>query len=120
MRSKHRRRMRSVKREKFDKKQLVKLKATLARDLLANKDADMADICTVKAASDLKADQDKIASDAVTDKMDVEATSSQVYDKKTKLSESGQYPPWMNQRAIRKQKQKNKKLKKKGNKAEAW
>ena len=49
IRSKHRRRMRSVKREKFAKKDLQKLKATLMRDAINNPDAaesEMSDIVT--------------------------------------------------------------------------
>lgn len=41
--------MRSVKREKFAKKDLVKLKATVMRDVINNKEVDMADIATGNA-----------------------------------------------------------------------
>lgn len=55
IRSKHRRRMRSVKREKFAKKDLAKLKATLMRDVINNPDADseMADIVTGNTSTPL-------------------------------------------------------------------
>ena len=53
--------------------------------------------------------------------MEIDKGTSKVYDKKKKTDEHGQYPGWMNQRAIRKQQQKNKKVKlKKGKKASAW
>nr|KAG5697103.1 hypothetical protein BaRGS_002019 [Batillaria attramentaria] len=88
------------------------------RDMLANQDTDMKDICTVKTTAEVKADQAKNSSE---DKMELEGGSAQVYDKKTKRDANGQYPPWMNQRAMRKQQQKNKKMKKKkGKKASAW
>ncbi|KAL8621356.1 hypothetical protein ACOMHN_053377 [Nucella lapillus] len=57
IRSKHRRRMRSVKREKFDKKLLIRLKDTLAKDVLNNPEVHMDDIATVKTASELKEQQ---------------------------------------------------------------
>ncbi|KAK7101993.1 protein LLP-like [Littorina saxatilis] len=117
MRSKHRRRMRSVKREKFAKKDLVKLKATVMRDVINNKEVDMADIATVKTASALK-DQPSTTS-AQDGQMEIEGAKS--YDKKKQTDEHGQYPVWMNQRAMRKQQVKNKKIKRgKGKKASAW
>ena len=54
IRSKHRRRMRSVKRDKFAKKDLVKLKATLMRDDVLNNlgaNSEMADIATGNVSS---------------------------------------------------------------------
>lgn len=53
--------------------------------------------------------------------MEIDKGPSKVYDKKKKTDEHGQYPAWMNQRAIQKQQLKNKKVKrKKGKKASAW
>jgi len=51
--------------------------------------------------------------------MDIGGASGSLGKKKT--NEHGQYPAWMNQRAIRKQQVKNKKAKnKKGKKGSAW
>lgn len=49
IRSKHRRQMRNIKRQKFAQKELVKLKATVMRDIL-NKDSEnaMEEVCTSK------------------------------------------------------------------------
>lgn len=55
--------------------------------------------------------------------MEVTSGTSQTYNKKTKKDEHGQYPVWMNQRAIHKQRKKNinaKKGAKKGKKSQKW
>ncbi|XP_076468921.1 protein LLP-like [Babylonia areolata] len=117
IRSKHRRRMRSVKREKFDKKIVAKLKETVSKDVLNNPDVDMSDIVTVKTATELKDQQSTSKQDGY---VEIEGSASKSFNKKTKKDEHGQYPAWMNQRAMRKQQTKNKKIKKKGKKASAW
>lgn len=51
--------------------------------------------------------------------MEVTSGTSQTYNKKTKKDEHGQYPVWMNQRAIHKQRKKNINAKK-GKKSQKW
>eukprot|EP00745_Piridium_sociabile_P024235 TRINITY_DN38196_c0_g1_i2.p3 TRINITY_DN38196_c0_g1~~TRINITY_DN38196_c0_g1_i2.p3 ORF type:complete len:150 (-),score=42.55 TRINITY_DN38196_c0_g1_i2:129-530(-) len=129
IRSKHRRRMRSTKRDKFDKKVLTKLKESVSRDVLNNPDVDMSDIATVKTASEIKEQQSTSKEDSFmalegSSSKDFDGSSSKDFDKKTKRNENGQYPQWMNQRSIRKEQLKNKKVKKKKgrstSKTSAW
>ncbi|KAH3886079.1 protein LLP-like [Dreissena polymorpha] len=101
LRSKHRRRMRSVKREKYGKKQIEILKSTLANAV--TKDVEMKELCTVKTAAEVKAE--------TAEKMETNQASTK-YNPKTLKNEHGNYPVWVNQRKIKKvKKQQQKKAK---------
>ncbi|GFR75009.1 protein LLP [Elysia marginata] len=56
---------------------------------------------------------------AKADAMEVDK-AQRVYNKKTKQDENGHYPEWMNQRAVKKQKKKLAKSKKKPGKKIKW
>lgn len=111
IRSKWKRKMRSVKREKYGKKELEMLKQVRAV-AEANKQQNMetSNLYTVKTSEDMKKDQQSA---------DMMETDEKRRNPKTLKDEHGQYPVWMNQRAIAKRRkiaQKQKKAAKKGKK----
>ncbi|XP_059170760.1 protein LLP-like [Physella acuta] len=112
IRSKHRRKMRNIKRQHYAKKDLDKLKT------LAAKSSELGDLVTMKNVEEIKEKQkvEKVSDQTEDATMDVDKAQKN-YDKRTLQDEHGHYPPWMNQRAIKKQKAKIAKSKKKvGNK----
>ncbi|XP_064633362.1 protein LLP homolog [Lineus longissimus] len=115
LRSKHKRKMRAIKRQKNAPKELEKLKKILGRE--AQQDVEMKELYTVTDA--------KTMVEKSKDGMDVDKEASK-YNPKTMKDENGQYPPWMNQRKIKNHKMKLKKKtnsgpkKKRGRKGQAW
>ncbi|KAL4224980.1 hypothetical protein ACF0H5_015675 [Mactra antiquata] len=103
IRSKHRRKMRAIKRENFGKKELERLKGVLEK-AKANEDVDMKEIYTEKPIKELKAE--------TIEKMDT-SKGVKKYDPVTMKDEHGSYPVWMNQRKIRKRKRSQKRKEKK-------
>ncbi|CAL1544547.1 unnamed protein product [Lymnaea stagnalis] len=107
IRSKHRRKMRNVKRQHYAKKDLEKLKQVVARA------SELSEIVTMKSVEEIKVQQQSKEEGS---SMEVDKTQKH-FDKKTKQDENGHYPEWMNQRAIKRHKEKlTKKKKKVGNK----
>ncbi|BFZ08737.1 hypothetical protein BsWGS_11776 [Bradybaena similaris] len=103
IRSKHRRRMRNIKRQHYAKRDLERLKR------LAIKSSELKDVVTMKSAEEIK--QQTVDQAPQQDStMEVEKVAK-VFDKKTLQDENGHYPEWMNKRAVKKQKQKLKMIK---------
>ncbi|KAL5014643.1 hypothetical protein ScPMuIL_008913 [Solemya velum] len=94
IRSKWRRKMRNVKREKYGKKNLDQLKKILVKDDVTNMDSEMKELCTVKTATQIKEDKKAAKGDS---EMDVDKK----LNKKSLRDEHGTYPSWMNKRIIR-------------------
>ncbi|CAH1784954.1 unnamed protein product [Owenia fusiformis] len=110
LRSKHRRKMRAVKRKKNEPKELAKLKKVLGLGE-KNQDVEMKELYTVVDAEKVKEDQKK-RQEAI------EANKGPAkFHPKTLKDEHGNYPNWMNQRQIKKMKGKSKK---KTKKSKAW
>ncbi|KAK3792603.1 hypothetical protein RRG08_035938 [Elysia crispata] len=109
IRSKHKRKMRNVKREHFSKRGLENLKRIAAQDK-----ESLNELVTMKPVEEVKAE-----AKAKADVMEVDK-GQKVYNKKTKQDEHGHYPEWMNQRAVKKQKKKIAKSKKKPGKKIKW
>ena len=107
LRSKRKRKMRAIKRERYGKKELEMLKQTV-EGINNTKDEEMKEIYKVRKGSEVI---DEMKNQ---DTMDVD-TDAKKYNKKTKLDEHGNYPVWMNSRQIKKQKKKNKVQKNKEN-----
>merc|ERR1739838_688572 len=108
LRSKWKRKMRDVKRERYAKKELVKLKECAAR-LQQTKDscssaADLADNSLYQLVSPASLTKEKAGSSVAALGMDVD--------------KNGQYPVWMSQRNVKRLQKKNgkKKIEKKRNK----
>ncbi|GIX82393.1 protein LLP [Caerostris extrusa] len=122
LRSKWRRKMRAIKRERYSVKELKQLKSILEN--AENKDVNMSDICTV-VKNDLKKienkeDQEDCKEDSSEEQpeissMEVDSKPSK-YHPKLLIDEHGTYPVWMNQRKIRKHKAKLNRVHKKGKK----
>ncbi|KAK3792602.1 hypothetical protein RRG08_035938 [Elysia crispata] len=108
IRSKHKRKMRNVKREHFSKRGLENLKRIAAQDK-----ESLNELVTMKPVEEVKAEA------KAKDVMEVDK-GQKVYNKKTKQDEHGHYPEWMNQRAVKKQKKKIAKSKKKPGKKIKW
>ncbi|XP_052063577.1 protein LLP homolog [Mytilus californianus] len=101
IRSKHKRKMRAIKRERYGKKELETLKKTVTTDVAsAIKEEDMKEMFTVRKGSDVVQE--------IRDEENMDLDSGKKYNTKTKLDEHGNYPVWMNSRQIKKQKKKNK------------
>ncbi|XP_041348741.1 18 kDa learning-associated protein of slug-like isoform X1 [Gigantopelta aegis] len=136
MRSKKRRKMRNQKRIKWAPK--VNARMQRIAEALNSKDIDITQLVTVKTVSEIKKSETKEKTDVKTVSeiknsetkektddahmdVDVEVKSR---DAKTLKDEDGHYPVWMNQRAVKKHRQKInkiKRVKKKGrNKRGAW
>merc|ERR1739838_26337 len=132
LRSKWKRKMRDVKRERYAKKELVKLKECAAR-LQQTKDscssaADLADNSLYQLVSPASLTKEKVGSSVAALGMDVEMNDS-VSGKTTtttttklfgKTDKNGQYPVWMSQRNVKRLQKKNgkKKVEKKRNKSQ--
>jgi hypothetical protein len=100
MRSKWKRKMRAVKRVKSTARDLVKLNRLVALDRAGQEDFVMKDLVTVTDASQLAGK----TNDGESSGMDVDPR----FNRKTLKDENGQYPGWMNQRAMQKRKSKAK------------
>jgi len=134
LRSKWKRKMRAIKRERYAKKELTRLKKVLGIE--ENGDVEMKNIeniATVVDAKAIKADTEDVSKENVVQEenegeekelMQVDPVK-QKYNKKTLRDEHGNYPEWMSRREVRnraignkknKQKQKRKRLRDKQNK----
>ncbi|KAL3851808.1 hypothetical protein ACJMK2_015514 [Sinanodonta woodiana] len=104
LRSKWKRKMRNVRREKFAKKELEQLKKTVAAG--DSGIAEMKEIYTVKTATDLKHEK-KLKNETGKDDTVMEVDKEKLKcNSKTLKDENGHYPVWMNQRRIKKLKSK--------------
>ncbi|XP_012693701.1 protein LLP homolog [Clupea harengus] len=102
LRSKWRRKMRAEKRKKNAPKELARLKTALGHEGKGEITMkDISEIATVVPVEKLK-DVNKEGHGDDMGKMDMDSTMN----KKTLLNEHGQYPTWMSQRQIKKQKAK--------------
>jgi len=128
LRSKWKRKMRAIKRERYAKKELTRLKKVLGIE--ENGDVEMKNIeniATVVDAKMIKADTEDVSEENTIRKENegVEKELMQVdlvkqkYNKKTLRDEHGNYPMWMSRREVKnraignkknKQKQKRKRL----------
>ncbi|KAI0239860.1 LLP-like protein [Lamellibrachia satsuma] len=115
LRSKQKRKMRALKRIKNAPKELDRLKKTLGLDGLM--DTEMKALVTVTDIKKVK-ENSKNKKETTSEGMEVDEAATK-FDPKTKKDEHGQYPPWMNQRAIHKNKSKIGK-KKKGRRKVSW
>jgi hypothetical protein len=107
IRSKWKRKMRAVKRKKVEVKDLARLKKTLGIDSGAAviQDIVMGDLVTVTDASTiLKEQQQKAKQSADGQETSMDTAQPSRYSSRTLRDEHGQYPVWMNQRAIQKRK----------------
>nr|Q9GNQ1.1 RecName: Full=18 kDa learning-associated protein of slug [Lehmannia marginata]AAG35713.1 learning-associated protein LAPS18 [Lehmannia marginata] len=103
LRCKHRIRMRNIKRQHYAKKDLERLKK------IVSKSSELKDVVTMKTTEPIQ--ENKTSEGTSTDgSMEVDKMAK-VINKKTLQDENGHYPEWMNQRAVKKQKQKLNKLK---------
>jgi len=111
MRSKWKRKMRAVKRVKYGAKELAKLNKLVELDKVGQKDFAMNELVTV--SEDLKHRN----TTGTTEMQDNEASNGNVmevdarHNRKTLKDEHGQYPAWMNQKAMQKRKVKAKNIK---------
>ncbi|KAF8794853.1 protein LLP homolog [Argiope bruennichi] len=122
LRSKWRRKMRAIKRERYAVKELKQLKNILENS--GNKDADMSEICTVLDKKDIQNlgkkdpsenNEENVEATVESSSMDVDQQSSKYHPKRL-TDEHGTYPVWMNQRQIRKHKAKLNRVHKKAKK----
>ncbi|KAK2182548.1 hypothetical protein NP493_349g02022 [Ridgeia piscesae] len=116
LRSKQKRKMRALKRIKNAPKELARLKKTLGLDGLI--DTEMAELVTVKDMKKVKENNEN-KKETPSDGMEVDETPAK-FDPKTKRDEHGQYPAWMNQRAIHKKKSSKVSKQKKGRRKVSW
>ncbi|CAL1263412.1 unnamed protein product [Larinioides sclopetarius] len=121
LRSKWRRKMRAIKRERYAVKELKQLKGILENP--ENKDVDMSEICTVLKKNDIQnlekkettENNESVEVSVESGSMDVDQQSSKYHPKRL-TNEHGTYPIWMNQRKIRKHKAKLNRVHKKAKK----
>ncbi|OWF34672.1 18 kDa learning-associated protein of slug-like [Mizuhopecten yessoensis] len=95
LRCKFRKRMRNVKREKYGKKELERLKTMI--ETSGGQDQEVKEIYKVKTAEELKEEMEKKAEDTM-------EHSGKSFHPVTLKDEDGHYPGWMNQRAIKRHK----------------
>jgi len=106
-RSKRKRKLRAVKRKKNEPKELARLVKTIGADSgkMLIQDVVMSDLVTVTDASAVKEklQQERNISSDPGAEMEVSEPPSK-FSRRTLRDEHGQYPAWMNQRAIQKRK----------------
>ncbi|XP_033746552.1 18 kDa learning-associated protein of slug-like [Pecten maximus] len=95
LRCKFRKRMRNVKREKYGKKELERLKTMI--ETKGGQDQEIKEIYKVKTETELKAEMEKKSEETM-------EHSGKTFHPVTLKDEDGNYPAWMNQRAIRRHK----------------
>ena len=104
--------MRAIKRERYAVKELKQLKSVLEN--AENKDVDMSDICrilpegTLSKSQTSESNKDKSGESLQSGAMEVDGVSR--YHKTKLTNEHGNYPIWMNQRAVKKHKARLSKL----------
>ncbi|XP_046371858.1 protein LLP-like [Haliotis rufescens] len=115
LRSKWKRKMRNIKREKHAVKEMDRLKRI--SNLAKQQDEDLKELYEVKKAADIMKGKPKTDVADGDGEMDVDKAQKKI-NPSTLKDEHGSYPAWMNQRAIKrlKKKQVNKKKKKGGKK----
>ncbi|KAJ8915813.1 hypothetical protein NQ315_004625 [Exocentrus adspersus] len=113
IRSKWKRKCRAIKRERYGKKELERLKKTLGIDIdSGSKDINMqeiSNIATVTAAKDISKKTSTETDDIIGD-MEMEEIKSR-FNAKTLRDEHGAYPVWLHPRKIKKVSKKAKKAK---------
>lgn len=114
LRSKWKRKCRAVKRERYGKKELERLKKTLGIDNEENGSVDtnmqeISEIVTVTSLQEIK-DKKKTKIQNIMGNMEVEDIKSK-FNAKTLRDEHGAYPVWLHPRKIKKVSKKTKKLK---------
>ncbi|RZC33773.1 Laps domain containing protein [Asbolus verrucosus] len=95
IRSKWKRKCRAIKRERYGKKELERLKKTLGIDG-QSKDVDMTEISEIAKVTDAKTIKKKEAEDS---QMDTN-TNKRVFNSKTLRDQHGTYPVWLHPRKI--------------------
>ncbi|XP_044269894.1 protein LLP homolog [Tribolium madens] len=112
IRSKWKRKCRAIKRERYGKKELERLKKTLGIDdsQSDNKDVNKTEISEVVNVVDAKSMKNKGEND---EQMKTD-TKKRVFNPKTLRDEHGAYPVWLHPRKIAKNKSKKAKKVKKG------
>ncbi|XP_059475085.1 18 kDa learning-associated protein of slug [Neocloeon triangulifer] len=112
LRSKHKRKMRAVKRVRYGAKELVKLKETVAKlNAPDGQGVDMSQLSDTVILANSKAVVEAVKAQETTDQsMEVD---SKKYDKRTFKDKDGNYPPWFNKRKIKQLQLKHKKVKQK-------
>lgn len=108
LRSKWKRKMRAVKRKKNEVKELARLKKIVETSKHDRgsmiQDVIMSDLVVATDASKLTADEQPSTTLNEGEAMETNASQLRKYNQRTLQDEHGQYPIWMNQRAIRKKK----------------
>lgn len=117
IRSKWKRKCRAVKRERYGKKELERLKKTLGIDneQSTSKDVNMQDISdmvTLTSAQEIK-EKNNSTADNVMGHMEMEQIKSK-FNPKTLRNKNGAYPVWLHPRKIKRVSKKTKKAKAKG------
>lgn len=117
LRSKWKRKCRAIKRERYGKKELARLKKTLGIDneQNTNKDVNMQDISdmvNLSSAQEIKEKKDGKADNIMGNKEMEEIKSK--FNSKTLRNENGAYPIWLHPRKIKGASKKAKKAKGKG------
>lgn len=106
IRSKWRRKCRAIKRERYGKKELERLKKTLGIDQDSDKQniemCDVSKIATVKKANEIT------TSKSEDNEMETDATK-RIFNPKTLKDQHGSYPIWVHPRKIMKKSKKGKK-----------
>ncbi|CAG9856044.1 unnamed protein product [Phyllotreta striolata] len=117
LRSKWRRKMRAVKRERYSKKELVRLKKTLGIEDTAEAsssskpDAEMSEIINFTTVEEIKQKRKEKEEKDIMDESTIEDIKK--FNPKTLRNENGAYPVWVHPRKIRKCKKTKEKTKKK-------
>lgn len=132
IRSKWKRKMRAVKRERYGKKELERLKKTLGitdnNSESTSEMVDVSDMVTLKTKDEIlqqSAEKSEETNEETETTMEVEVNGRK-FSSKTLRDENGSYPIWVHPRKIRKHKKgkqvqkKGKTKKNKGNKKKKW
>lgn len=119
IRSKWKRKMRAVKRERYGKKELERLKKTLSitesgSSLSTTGMVDVSDVVTVTTKEDIVEKKRKAEETSGENAMEVDVAGRK-FNSKTLRDQNGTYPIWVHPRKIRKHK-KAKKIQQKKNK----
>ncbi|XP_067002648.1 protein LLP homolog [Anabrus simplex] len=114
LRSKWRRKMRAVKRERYGKKELERLKTILGIED-GQKDIEMKSITEIATVTDVKTVQQECSKGDSADSQaeEMEHDQKRLYNKKTLKDQFGSYPVWMNHRQIKRKAKQNRDIKKK-------
>lgn len=116
IRSKRRRKMRAIKRERYGKKELDRLKKTLGIEETQTNEVNMEEIAEVVTfITPAEVNKKKTVNANDTDIMDVlEVNNIKKFNPKTLRNENGAYPIWVHPRKSRKARKVKRKVKTKG------